>query len=156
MKRILALILTVLLVIPAGMTQVAASESYTCTVKYFLMNKDMSTYHLDKTETFVISENEAFSPEVYQYEGFVSPKQKSVVADRNRTVNYFYERETYTIKYITSGSDDTPESQEKIFGIDAKITKIIPEREGYTFAGWTDSASSDEIVYTLLYMHFGI
>lgn len=147
MKRILALILTVLIVIPAGMTQVAASESYTCTVKYFLMNKDMSTYHLDKTETFVISENEAFSPEVYKYEGFVSPKQKSVVADRNRTVNYFYDRETYTIKYITSGSDDTPESQEKIFGIDAKITKIIPEREGYTFAGWTDSASSDEIVY---------
>lgn len=146
MKRILALVLSVLLVLSVGMTSTLASTGYTCTVNYFLMNEDMTTYSLNKTETTVMSD-EGFSPIVYEYEGFCSPTQKSVTADRNRTVNYFYERETYTITYVTPQSNDTPESQVKIYGVDAKVTKLIPEREGYTFAGWTDSEDSTDIVY---------
>lgn len=147
MKRLLALMLTFLLVLSTGITEVMAVDGYTCTVNYFLMNKDMSTYFLDKTETSTVEANTTFSPTVYDYEGFISPTQKTVTVDKNRTVNYFYERETYTIKYVTAESEDTLENQEKIFGIDTKISKIIPERKGYTFAGWSNSADSNEITY---------
>lgn len=154
MKKILALALTTLLTLSAfsvGLEtfalRVVATEGYTCKANYYLMNKDMSTYFLDKTETEIIAPDQEYAPQVYDYEGFISPKQKTVTASADKTVNYFYERETYTIDYVTPESNDTPESQIKIYGIDTKVTKIKPERKGYTFAGWSNSEDSQEIAY---------
>ncbi len=154
MRKILSLSLTTLLVVSAfsvGLESVAlnvsATEGANCKANYFLMNKDMSTYSLDKTENTTVSLNSEYSPTVYNYEGFISPKQKTVTADSDKTVNYFYERETYTIEYIAEGSDVVPESQKKIFGVDTKVTKIKPEKEGYTFLGWAESEEAQEIAY---------
>ncbi len=154
MKKILSLSLVTLLVLTAFSTgfesfalKAYATEGYVCTANYYFMNEDMSTYSLDKTEAQTIAVNEVFSPVVYDYKGFISPKQKRVVADKARIVNYFYDRETYTIEYFADGSDVVPESQDAVFGTEAKITKIRPEKDGYTFLGWTDKENSNIVKY---------
>ena len=150
-KKILSLSLVTLLVLSMfsiSFNSLAyASEGYVCKANYYFMNKDMSTYSLDKTESKTVTANETYSPTVYEYKGFVSPKQKTVVADKARTVNYFYERETYTIEYIADESDVVPESQDTIFGVETKLTKIKPERDGYTFLGWADTENSDKVKF---------
>ena len=150
-KKILSLSLVTLLVLSMfsiSFNSLAyASEGYVCKANYYFMNKDMSTYSLDKTESKTVTANETYCPTVYEYKGFVSPKQKTVVADKARTVNYFYERETYTIEYIADESDVVPESQDTIFGVETKLTKIKPERDGYTFLGWADTENSDKVKF---------
>lgn len=144
MKRVLSVFLTAVLLTVGVPNVISAAESYSCAANYYLMNTDMNTYTLDKTERTQADAGAEFSPVVYSYEGFNSPSPKSVTADRERTVNYFYTRKTYTITYTAEGAEDVPEAQEKIHGVNIRLSLLEPQREGMSFTGWL---GEDETVY---------
>ncbi|MCL1900769.1 MAG: InlB B-repeat-containing protein [Firmicutes bacterium] len=51
----------------------------------------------------------------------------------------------YTIRY--SGVNDTPENQTKLHDVPITLSKLIPEREGYAFLGWSTSGTTANTVY---------
>ena len=53
----------------------------------------------------------------------------------------------YVIKYDANGGTKEPYKQLKIEGEPLVLSKNVPEREGYTFLGWADSADADKPMY---------
>ncbi|MBQ4283290.1 MAG: InlB B-repeat-containing protein [Lachnospira sp.] len=47
----------------------------------------------------------------------------------------------YTVNYNANGGTGAPESQLKLYGKDLTLSDVIPTRTGYTFKGWSTSAS---------------
>ena len=53
----------------------------------------------------------------------------------------------YIITYNANGGYGGPTSQTKVEGTDLIITSLTPERKGYLFLGWSESASGNSIQY---------
>lgn len=53
----------------------------------------------------------------------------------------------YTITYDSNGGSTGISSQTKNYGIDIKLSTIVPKREGYTFLGWNTYASAGTAKY---------
>lgn len=67
-------------------------------------------------------------------------------SDTSETI-YYYPL-TYTISYNANGGSNAPSSQTKTHGVDISITNVKPTRSGYTFIGWSRSASSQTLAYS--------
>lgn len=55
--------------------------------------------------------------------------------------------DTFTISYNANGGTGAPSAQVKERYNDTVLSSQIPSKEGYTFAGWSTSASSSEVRY---------
>jgi len=53
----------------------------------------------------------------------------------------------YIISYDANGGENTPEDQEKEFGVSLIITSQVPTRDGYTFLGWATTNDAVEAEY---------
>ncbi len=53
----------------------------------------------------------------------------------------------YTISYNANGGKGAPSEQMKGFGTTLILSNVMPTREGYTFVGWSISASSTSAAY---------
>lgn len=54
---------------------------------------------------------------------------------------------SYTISYNANGGSGAPSSQTKWYGSDLKLSSSKPSRTGYSFLGWSTSASSSNVAY---------
>ena len=52
---------------------------------------------------------------------------------------------TYTITYNANGGTGAPSSQTKTHNVNLTLSSTKPTRTGYTFAGWSDSASGSKL-----------
>ncbi len=53
----------------------------------------------------------------------------------------------YEVEYNANGGQDAPDTQNKEEGVDLKLTRHIPHRSGYAFAGWATSRYSSTAQY---------
>lgn len=67
--------------------------------------------------------------------------------NRKIWVEYFYDRQEYTISYNANGGTGAPSSQTKVYGYDLILNDTAPTRSGYTFKGWGTSSSSTSASY---------
>ena len=56
-------------------------------------------------------------------------------------------RRVYNIKYSASGADNIPEAQTKLHGDTLTLSSLVPEKEGFTFLGWSATANSATAEY---------
>lgn len=54
----------------------------------------------------------------------------------------------HTVAYDANGGSDAPSSQTKTYGSTLTLTSTKPDRTGYTFLGWSHSASSTDAEYS--------
>ena len=54
---------------------------------------------------------------------------------------------TYTVKYDLNGGTGSIASQTKTYGKDLTLTSAVPTKTGYTFVGWSESASAESAEY---------
>ena len=94
------------------------------------------TYVLADTELLTGTTDATVTPAVKQYRGFAAPATQSAVvkADGTLTVQYYYNRNSYTITFDANGGQVTPASVIALYG--AAITLPTPEKTGYGFSGW--------------------
>lgn len=59
----------------------------------------------------------------------------------NLTLYPIFAADTYTIIYNANGGTDAPVAQTKTYGVDYRLSLTFPKRTGYTFKGWSDTAS---------------
>ena len=55
--------------------------------------------------------------------------------------------EIYSVIYFDDGSSNIPEEQTKTYGTAITLSSMIPEKEGYTFKGWTTEEGSTTVAY---------
>ena len=82
------------------------------------------------------------TPTVNDYTGFTKPAAQTVPISRlgDTVVTYVYDREIYTISFVTPAGSTTVADQEVAYG--AKVTRPAnPEKEGYTFDDWYKDSS---------------
>lgn len=77
------------------------------TVNYYVMNLDLKTYKLYKTECLTGTTDATVIVDTIQIDGFVTPAKQSVTinGDGSSVVNYYYTRGLYTIT-VTNGKSD--------------------------------------------------
>ncbi|MBR1785537.1 MAG: InlB B-repeat-containing protein, partial [Paludibacteraceae bacterium] len=111
------------------------------TVKHYLQNVD-GTYPEEPVETEALTgtTGESVTPEVKEYEGFVSPETetKEIAADGTMVIEYKYERMHYTITLdaATNGGTSDHATIEVIHG--ATIGAVPPDAQKgcNDFTGW--------------------
>lgn len=74
-------------------------------VNYYLQDINSDNYTLDKSISNTIKEGTNITPEVFTYEGFISPKQQIItVTQDNKIINYYYQRNKYFVQYNGNGA----------------------------------------------------
>ncbi len=56
-------------------------------------------------------------------------------------------KRTYTVSYNANGGTGAPSSQTKSHGVPLTLSSTIPTRTGYTFIGWSTSATANTATY---------
>jgi uncharacterized repeat protein (TIGR02543 family) len=111
------------------------------TVNHYKQNAD-GTYPSTPTDTQTVKteQNITVTPAVKSYTGFVSPEAQEVeIGEEVVTVNYYYERESYSLTVQPNGGIWNDTSEDSLFTMRYGETKTIasPTREGYTFKNWS-------------------
>lgn len=81
----------------------------------------------------------------------MTPSKSTVsgtISSRDTSDTVYYYPITYTISYNANGGSGAPASQTKKYDVDINITTSQPTRTGYTFIGWSRSASSSTLAYS--------
>ncbi len=55
---------------------------------------------------------------------------------------------TYTVTYNAKGGTGAPASQTKQYNVALKLSTVIPSKKGYTFLGWSTSATATSATYS--------
>lgn len=63
------------------------------------------------------------------------------------TLYAVWEANKYTISFDANGGSKAPAAQIKTYGQDIKLSESIPERDGYTFKGWSQKNDATEPEY---------
>ena len=63
-------------------------------------------------------------------------------SNRKYWVEFFYDRNEYTISYNANGGSGAPSSQKKYYGVSTTLSTTKPTRNGYTFKGWGTASTS--------------
>ena len=130
-----------------GSYTVYYEPAYTATVRY-LYGTSGRTASGDKTATgkkgdqYYIS-----SPRITGY----TPNKVSVTGyfpSGNVSDTVYYYENTYTISYNANGGSGAPGSQTKAHFTPLKLSTQKPTRTGYTFLGWSTSASATTASYS--------
>lgn len=127
----------------------AEADDTKYTVKHYLEQID-GTYAEDPNEsqTFFGTTNDSVTPEVNNYDGFVSPTAKTVriEADGSTVVSYYYERQSYDVKVVYQIEGEDLILRGKYTGsytygvpfyfMDEFDSPLYISREGYKIVGW--------------------
>ena len=83
--------------------------------------------------------------------GFVTPtvKQITIKADGTASVEYIYEREEYNFEVIDRAYIDSTSTVDGSYPFETEITIKAIEREGYTFAKWSNEENANPYVFTI-------
>ena len=68
-------------------------------------------------------------------------------SNRKYWVEFFYDRNEYTISYNANGGSGAPSSQKKYYGVSTTLSTTKPTRNGYTFKGWGTASTSTSPSY---------
>ena len=104
-------------------------------VNHYQQNVNDDNYTLESSEYFKGTADANVTPSVKTFNHFVSPITKTVkiTPDGSLIVDYYYNRATYDLTYVTNGGD-TIEKQTYKYGQVFVVSE--PTRTGYTFGGW--------------------
>lgn len=107
----------------------------TYVVNHYQQNANDDAYTLEESLTLKGTANAQITPAVKKYGYFISPPTQtaSVLPDGSLVVDYYYDRVTYALTYVTNGGNSI-EKQACKYG--QTIVLAEPTREGYTFGGW--------------------
>ena len=111
-------------------------------VNHYQQNANDDEYTLESTENLTGTADAEITPAVKSFTHFISPSAQTVTIapDGSLIVNYYYDRVTYDLTYVTNGGD-TIETQ--TYKYDQTLVVATPTRTDYTFGGWfTDAALS--------------
>ena len=109
-------------------------------VNHYQQNANDDGYTLESTLNPHGTADATIAPTVKTFDHFVSPTAQTVTIapDGSLVVNYYYDRVTYDLTYVTNGGS-TIEKQSYKYG--QTLTMATTTRTGYTFDGWfADSA----------------
>ena len=105
------------------------------TVNHYLENIYNDEYTLVSSNNYNIISNSRVSPSTNNYNGFISPSAEEVIiTEENNIINYYYEREKYTISFDTNLGTLINDIVVK-YGTSIHIN-TVPFKEGSTFIGW--------------------
>lgn len=106
------------------------------TVIHKLRDLNSDTYTTKETMVYYDTTDKVVTPPTNEYQGFVSPEEKSlkILGDGTATLEYLYEREEYTIKFNSNGGSDV---SNKVLTYGEKLgTLDVPEYPNNDFIGW--------------------
>ncbi len=119
------------------------------TVKHWLEDLDLDGYTLKATETFTATTGDSVTPAVNSYTGFTAPSAQTVTvkADGSTVVNYYYERNSYTVTLRKgTGISAVSGSGTYLYGESVTITATIST--GYSWSKWSGGISTTTRNYT--------
>ena len=130
---------------PNDITLVAvwtANEDIPYIVNHYLQNiyDDGYTIDNDATQNLIGIADSEITPDVKLYTGFISPSTQTVTVapDGSLVVNYYYDRETYDLTYVTNGGE---EIAAQTYRYQQTLVVATPVRTDYTFGGWFTDAT---------------
>jgi len=106
------------------------------TVIHKIKDLNSDTYTIKDTMVYYDTTDKVVTPPTNEYQGFVSPEEKSlkILGDGTATLEYLYERDEFTIKFDSNGGSDVSDKT-IIYG--NKLGNLtIPEYPNYDFIGW--------------------
>lgn len=65
--------------------------------------------------------------------------------DDSVTLYAVWQSATDTVSYNANGGSGAPSQQSKTYGVDLTLSSSVPERDGYTFLGWSTSSNGDAL-----------
>ena len=107
------------------------------TVKHYLQNVDDDDFTFEKAETKSALTGSSVTVNSLSFEGFTptqTDQEATVLADGSLVVEFYYTRNSYTIKVLGNGANEADVTITAKF--EASITPPVFTREGYTFKGW--------------------
>jgi uncharacterized repeat protein (TIGR02543 family) len=104
-------------------------------VNHYQQNANDDDYVLESTENLSGTADAEITPFVKSFTHFISPTAKSVTIkpDGTLVVDYYYDRVTYDLTYVTNGGDTI---EKQTYKYDQTLVIATPTRDGYTFSGW--------------------
>ena len=123
---------------PENITLVAKwtpRNDITYVVNHYQQNANDNGYTNALTQTLTGTADSTITPAVQNYTHFVAPPTQTVTVavDGSLIVDYYYDRVTYDLTYVTNGGEAI-EKQTYKYGQTLVIS--TPTRAGYTFGGW--------------------
>ncbi len=116
-------------------------QQYSYKVEHYKQNKSGNDYSLDFTEKGCLGyENELTKETANYYIGFTvkTPiKQETIKADGSTVVKIYYDRNTITYTFYVD--DEVWKTVSGLYEADVDVSFANPEKEGYTFTGWSES-----------------
>ena len=83
-----------------------------------------------------------------QEEGGDKVTEKTMVtAKEAHTLYAHWTTETYQITYDANGGTGAPEAQEKSYGTNLILSKMVPTKDNYIFQGWAESKTATQAKY---------
>lgn len=111
-------------------------------VKHYKQKLTLDGYEIADTQNLTGTTDAPIEPAVNSYTGFKSPavQHTTIAGDESTAVNYYYDRESYTVTFNTDGGS-TVAPQTVIYGKKATRPAEDPIKNKATFDGWytTDS-----------------
>ena len=104
-------------------------------VNHHQQNANDDNYTIVDTEKLKGTADATIKPSVKTYTHFISPSVKTVTIapDGKLVVDYYYNRVTYDLTYVTNGGDTI---EKQTYKYDQTLVISTPSRTGYTFGGW--------------------
>ena len=132
-----------------GDYKMVGSSSYT--VNYYLQNVARNGYELNDTrkESGKAGETVKVNPidrTGFTYNASRSTASGTVAEDGSLTLNIYYDRNVYNIKYELNGGKDNPSSNRLTYVYGEGIPELAsPKKDGFVFDGWyEDEACTDK------------
>lgn len=94
-------------------------------------------------------ENTDWSDDMGEYSSYDESKDGKLDHCYNREyfVDYYYNLQTYLIRFDANGGMDAPEAVKKYYGLYITIPDTVPTRDGYDFLGWGTYATDTSLNY---------
>lgn len=107
----------------------------TYVVNHYKQNANDDGYMLESTQNLTGTADASITPSVKNYTYFISPSTKTVTiaSDGSLVVDYYYDRVTYDLTYVTNGGETI---EKQTYKYDQTLVIETPTRAGYTFGGW--------------------
>ncbi len=104
-------------------------------VNHYQQNANDDGYTLKDVQNLTGTADSTIKPGTKSYTHFKSPYVQSVTVkpDGSLVVNYYYDRVTYDLTYVTNGGDAIATETYKYA---QTLVIATPVREGFTFGGW--------------------
>ena len=105
------------------------------TVNYYLQNVTLDGYDLSATEQVYAVANSTVAAPQKNYSGYVLPAEQNIVVSSNNDaiVNYYYDRNRYTVHYDANEGNGLLPDQQMIGNYSAKMYDNQNTKDGFLF-----------------------